>query len=153
MCSPSDFRWASRDIARLKVVVPFPYFFSPRYEQKKVFILGFTRLLGEFSKSPTAFPACVADRLELIAKILACQATEQAQLRQKLKDEEDEDSDLESDSDADSEQDLDETQDAELHPKAKEILDKLNNVKWSGGVGDDEDDDDDEDWDDCFDTG
>ncbi|PHJ25764.1 importin-beta n-terminal domain-containing protein [Cystoisospora suis] len=122
------------------------------YEQKKVFILGFTRLLGEFSKAPASFPACVAERLELIAKTLASQATEQAQLRQKLKDGEDEDSDLESDSDADSEQDLDETQDAELHPKAKEILDKLNNVKWNG-AGDDDDDDDDEDWDDCFDTG
>ncbi|PFH35891.1 importin-beta N-terminal domain-containing protein [Besnoitia besnoiti] len=117
------------------------------YEQKKVFILGCSRLLQNFAAAPAAFPACVAERLELIMKTLATQATEQAQLKQKLKEEED-DSDFETDSDADSEQDLDENEDAGLHPKAKEILEKLDNVKWGG----DDDDDDDDDWDEAFES-
>ncbi|CBZ54464.1 hypothetical protein NCLIV_048930 [Neospora caninum Liverpool] len=117
------------------------------YEQKKVFILGCTRLLQEFAAAPAAFPACVAESQALITKALATQATEQAQLKQKLKEEED-NSDFETDSDGDSEQDLDETEDAGLHPKAKEILEKLDNVKWGG----DDDDDDDDDWDEMYDS-
>ncbi|EPT26865.1 importin-beta N-terminal domain-containing protein [Toxoplasma gondii ME49] len=116
------------------------------YEQKKVFILGCSRLVQEFAAAPASFPACVAERVEVIFKVLATQVTEQAQLKQKLKEEE-ENSDFDTDSDGDSEQDLDETEDAGLHPKAKEILEKLDNAKW----GDDEDDDDD-DWDEMCDS-